>query len=167
MTDQRLLAVFAENASAVRAIRALRERGHTRIEAYSPAPDDALEAALGSPSSPIHGFTLIGGLIGCASGLALTVWTSLELPLVTGGKPIVSLPPYLIIAYESTILLAALATFAGFLIHTGLPRLQPVPWYDPRFSQDRCGVLVTTTADEALAARELLASAGAEEVRGV
>lgn len=167
MADERLLAVFAQNAGAVRAVAALRERGHTRIEALSPAPDDKLEAALGSPRSPVSAFTLIGGLVGCASGLTLAIWTSLELPLVTGGKPIVSLPPFLIIGYESTILLAALATFAGFLIHARLPRLRTAPFYDPRFSEDRCGVLVTTTAEQSQTARELLAASGAEEVRSV
>jgi hypothetical protein len=113
----------------------------------------------------VRGFTLIGGLLGFASGIALTVWTSLELPLIVGGKPVVSVPPFLIIAFELTILMGVLATVTGFLIHAGLPRLGTAPAYDPRFSEDRCGVLVTTSAADAAGTRELLAAAGAEEVR--
>ncbi len=167
MAEQRLLAVFADGARAARAVAALRAREERRIEAYSPIPDPALLSALARPVSPVRGFTLIGGLLGFAAGLALTQWTSLALPLVTGGKPIVSVPPFLIIAFELAILIGVLASVGGFLIHAGLPRLAPGPAYDPRFSVDRCGVLVTTIAEDAGTARELLAAAGAEEVRDV
>jgi hypothetical protein len=167
MAEARLLAVFADGAGAARAVVALRERGKLlRIEGYSPVPDAALQEALAEPESPVRAFTLIGGLLGFAGGLALTQWTSLRLPLVVGGKPIVAVPPFLIIAFELAILLGVLATVGGFLISASLPRLGSGPGYDARFSVDRCGVLVTTTTPaDATAARELLAALGAEEVR--
>lgn len=164
MADERLLAVYADGASAARAIAALREHGLARIESFSPVPDPELQAALASGTSAVRVFTLAGGVLGCASGLALTVWTSLSWPLVTGGKPIVSLPPFLIIAFELTILFGALAALLGFLVEAKLPRGTAAS-YDARFSEDRYGILVTTTADEAAPARELLSAAGAEEVR--
>lgn len=164
MADERLLAVFADAARAAHAIAALRGRGLARIEVFSPVPDRAIEYALASRTSPVRAFTLAGGVLGCASGLALTVWTSLRWPLMTGGKPIVSLPAFLIIAFELTILFGALAALLGFLVEAKLPRRVPAP-YDARFSEDRYGVLVTTTPDDSGAARELLSAAGAEEVR--
>lgn len=165
MADERLLAVFADGASAARAITALRGHGLQRIESFSPVPDAVIEYALAPRPSPVRAFTLGGGVLGCASGLALCIWTSLAWPLMTGGKPIVSLPAFLIIGYELTILFGALATVLGFLIHARLPRRKPAAAYDPRFSEDRYGVLVTASPEQAAPVREALQAAGAEEVR--
>ena len=164
MAEERLLAVYAEAAAAARAIASLREHGLARIESFSPVPDARLQAALAPRTSPVRVFTLAGGALGCASGLALCVWTSLAWPLMTGGKPIVSMPAFWIIAFELAILFGALSTLLGFLIQARLPRATGAA-YDPRFSEDRYGVLVTASADEAVRARELLDAAGAEEVR--
>lgn len=166
MPEERSLAIFADPAAAARAIASLRERGLSRIETFAPVPDPRIDATAGASPSPVRAFTLAGGLLGGAAGIGLTVWTSLELPLVTGGKPIVSLPPFLVIAFEMTILFGALATLVGFLLNARLPRLGPGPAYDPRFGEDRYGVLVTSSPEQAALARSLLAAAGAEEVRG-
>ena len=72
---------------------------------------------------PLRFFALTGGLSGFLGGLGLTIYTALSWPLITGGKPIISLPPFLIIAYLLTILFGSLASFAGFLLLARLPRL--------------------------------------------
>ena len=54
--------------------------------------------------SPVRLFTLIGGLTGCAAGFGMTIWMSHDWPLVVGGKPIGAIPPYVVIAFELTIL---------------------------------------------------------------
>ena len=161
---ERLLGVYADRAAVVRAADLLRGRG--QLESFSPLPDAVLEHALGpQPVSGVRSFTLAGGVVGCVSGLALAIRTSLEWPLMTGGKPIVSLPAFLLIGYETTILFGALATLLGFLLLARLPRRRG-PAYDARFSADHYGLLVTlASAEEAEAARRLLAEAGAVEVR--
>jgi hypothetical protein len=164
MADARLLAVYRDAASAARALHALRERGLLRVETVSPVPAPALQAAGFGRPSPVRVFTLAGGALGCIAGLALSIWTSLSWPLMTGGKPIVSLPAFLIIAFELAILLGALSTLCGFLLQARLPRKTGAA-YDPRFSEDRYGVLVTAGEGDAAGARELLDAAGAEEVR--
>jgi hypothetical protein len=165
MAEQRLLGIYADARAAVQAVERLRGRGLVRLESFSPLPDPVLEYAVGGGRpSEVRAFTLAGGVIGCASGLALAIRASLAWPLMTGGKPIVSLPAFLLIGYETTILFGALATLLGFLVLARLPR-RPAPHYDPRFTADHFGVLVTTaTPEEAQAARELLV-AGAVEVR--
>ena len=52
-------------------------------------------------------------LTGTATGFSLTIWTSLKWELITGGKPVVSIPPFVIIAFELTILLGGLARCSG------------------------------------------------------
>src|SRR5258706_3824224 len=166
MADARLLAVYADAGAAARALAALRERGQTRFESFAPVPDPLLQARLSAPPSPVRLFTLAGGVLGTACGLALCIWTSLSWPLPTGGKPVVAIPAFLVIAFEVAILFGALATLLGFFVNARLPRSSKPAAYDPRFTEDRYGVLVTTSAEESAGVRDLLSAAGAEEGRG-
>jgi hypothetical protein len=168
MAAATVLGVFAHVDTATRAIRELRARGVRAIATYSPVPLDEFEEALtghGLPRSPVRLFTLVGALTGTASGFALTIWTALKWNLITGGKPLVSIPPFVPIAYELTILLGGLCTLLGLLITARLPSLRVSPRYDPRFSADRFGVEVTCDATERRTVEDLLRNAGAEEVR--
>jgi len=131
-------------------------------------PLEEVEEALtghGLPKSPIRLFTLVGGITGTASGFALTIWTVLKWDLITGGKPVVSIPPFVVIAFELTILLGGLATLLGLLVTAPLPRFRRSPRYDPRFTADRFGVDVACAPAEARVVEEILRQAGAEEVR--
>lgn len=168
MAGSGVIGVFAHVDTTVRAIRDLQARGFRGLAAYSPVPLEEIEEALtghGLPRSPVRLFTLVGGLTGTAAGFALTIWSSLKWNLITGGKPIVSIPPYVIIAFEMTILLGGLCTLLGLLVTARLPTLRGSPRYDPRFSVDRFGVEVACAPAEAAAVEEILRRAGAEEVR--
>ena len=163
-----VLGIFAHVDTTVRAIRELRAKGFQSISTYSPVPLEEVEEALtghGLPKSPVRLFTLVGGLTGTASGFALTIWSSLKWELVVGGKPIVSIPPFVVIAFELTILLGGLCTLLGLLVTARLPRLGGSRRYDPRFTSDRFGVEVACAPDQVRTAEEILRRAGAEEVR--
>lgn len=161
----RYLGVFGEVDAAVRAIEELRAEGMTDLETYSPLPQHELEHALHRPQSPVRLFTLVGGLTGAAAGFALAIWTSLDWPLITGGKPIVSLPPYVVIAFELTILFGALATVVGLLYNARLGPQGKDLAYDPAFSAGMFGVLVDAPAGQGSEARAILERAGATEVQ--
>jgi molybdopterin-containing oxidoreductase family membrane subunit len=163
-----VLGVFAHVDTTLRAIRELRAKGFQAIATYSPVPLPELEEALtghGLPLSPVRLFTLVGALTGTASGFALTIWSSLKWNLVTGGKPIVSIPPFVVIAFEMTILLGGLCTLLGLLVTARLPRLRGSPRYDGRFTADRFGVEVTCRPEQVAAVEAILRQAGADEVR--
>ena len=129
-------------------------------------PDHTLEQLLGARRvSPVRLFTLIGALLGCAAGFALPAYTVSAWPLVTGGKPLLSIPPSVVIAFELTILFGAIFGMLGFLLLARLPRLARAPLADPRFSNNCFGVEITCGESQAAAARALLADAGAIEVR--
>jgi hypothetical protein len=160
-----VLGVYRSPDQAIATVRALRARGFDRITAYSPTPHHALEEAVGAGVSPVRYFVLAGGLLGCVLGFALPIYTVSEWPLITGGKALASIPPFVIIAFELTILLGALSGVLGFLILAHLPRLRENGMYDARFTQDRYGVQVSCSPDQVRAAEVILAGEGAEEVR--
>ena len=158
-----LLASFAHVDAAADAIRALRARGIRDLVVYSAAPNHEIEEALEHRVSPVRLFTLIGGLTGCAAGFGMTLWMSHDWPVVVGGKPIGSIPPYVVIAFELTILYGSLATVAGMIILSLVKSLRGRPFH-PRFSDDRIGIFVPCGPDQAPSVRELLTTAGSEEV---
>lgn len=167
MAAASVVGVFAHVDATLRAIQTLRQRGLRDFSVYMPVPVEEIEEALEheKPVSPVRFFTLVGGLTGTLTGFGLTIWSSLKWNLVVGGKPIVSIPPYVIIAFELTILLGGLCTLLGLLVLGLLPKFRPSASYDPRFSNDKFGVAVRCPAEMAEAARQCLRDAGAQEVR--
>ena len=167
--DQRagVVGVFGELDGTVLALRELKAKGYASITVYSPVPRHEIDEVLDPPTSPVRVFTLVGGLTGCAAGFAYAISTSLDWPLITGGKPIVSLPPFIIIGFELTILLGALSTVAGMFINARLPKLRKAAGYDPRFSNDKFGILVFGGPAQVNDAEQIMRAAGAEEVKNV
>lgn len=160
-----VLGIFSQSTRCAQAIRQLRREGFLDLVTYSPVPDHEIEAALERPPSPVRFFTLTGAILGCVAGFALTIGTSLAWPLLTSGKPIVSLPPFVVIAFETTILFGALGNLLGFLLCARLPRRKTERQYDPRFSEDRFGIFIHCDESQAQTVMDLLRAAGAEEVR--
>jgi molybdopterin-containing oxidoreductase family membrane subunit len=162
-----VLGVFAHADSTVQAIRDLRARGFRDLTVYTPVPVEEIEHEIEHvrPLSKVRLFALIGGLTGTATAFFLTIWSSLKWELITGGKAPASIPPFIVIAFELTILFCGLCTLLAMLVLGRLPKTRPSPAYDPRFTVDRFGVAVACPPDQAESVRALLTSAGAEEVR--
>ena len=162
---QGVLGSFEFLDSTVDAIHELRKKGFGEITAYAPFPEHHIEEAMGYGQSPVRVFALVGALTGTATGFGFTAWTSMDWPLVTGGKPILSMVAYVVIAFEMTILFGALATVIGLFIHARLPKTKPQVVYDPEFSAGRFGVYVATTEEKLDEAREILEKHEPAEIR--
>jgi hypothetical protein len=109
-----------------------------RLQLFTPFHVHEVERLLGRPMSRLRLFSLAGSLIGFALGWALTILTALDWPIVTGGKPIVSIPAYLVIVFELTILIGALASLVGFLL---LARVPNVAWIRAPIEHDNAFVI--------------------------
>ena len=160
-----LLASFDYVDSAVNAIGELRAAGLKKITAYMPYPEHHIEEALGYDQSPVRVWTLAGGLLGAAGGFAFTSFTSMDWPLVTGGKPILSIPAYVIISFEMMVLFGALSTVIGLFINSRLPYVKPMVVYDPDFSAGKFGVYVTVALESLDQARGILTGQDPSELR--
>lgn len=160
-----VLGVFAHLDTTTDAIRRLRSAGYDQLTVYSPTLRHEIEEALESSESPVRIFTLVGAFTGTGAGAALAIWSSLNWPLIVGGKEIVSLPAFSVIMFEVTILLGALATVAGLFINARLPRIgRPEALYHPSFSAGNFGVFAHVPRDRYDAVRSILTESGSEEV---
>jgi len=160
----RVTGFFADEETCARGIRAVREAGVNQPRVFSPFASERVLEALDATRSPVRRWVLLGGIAGCAGGFALTIGLSTGYPHVTAGMPIVSIPPFVVIAFELTILLGALSGLVGFLIHARIPRRESIPGYEPDFSNDRFGVVIACDAAECPRLEALLLAAGATKV---
>ena len=163
----RLLAVYDLPGDIAGAAARLRARGYEDLETYSPATFPEVDDAVVEKPSRVRTFTLVGGLTGVVTGYALTIWMSLDWPIMIGGKPFASIPPYTVIAFELTILFGGLATLLGLL---AVGRL---PWggfgrspstYSARFSAEEFGLVVACEERDVAEIEALLRSHTAREV---
>ena len=96
------------------------------ITFYTPYPVHEAEEILRIKTSPLRYFTLIGALSGLLFGLFFTIWTSLDWPIIRGGKPILAFPPFVIIAFELTVLFGGVISFIGYLLLAKLPSVKRI-----------------------------------------
>jgi hypothetical protein len=116
------------------------------------------------PVHKLYRFPLVGAACGFIVGVLLTAGTQLAFPLVTGGKPLLSIPPMAIIIYEGTMLGAILFTVFGIIFESRLPRLF-MGAYDTRITEGYIGVAISADEERMASAEDVLRGAGADEVK--
>lgn len=162
-----VLAVFEQPKPLADVAERLRNRGYTDLEVYSPVPSHELDQAVEPGPSGVRSWTLIGGLLGVVTGFFITIWMSYDWPIIVGGKPYASIPPYIIIAFELTILFGGLLTAVGLFAVGGLPKGVPGvhdPGYHARFSAEEFGLVVACEDRDVQEVDSLLRSHDAKEV---
>jgi hypothetical protein len=168
-----MMAEFDSPSAVVAAARRTYEAGYRRINAYSPFPIEELSEAIGFHRDYVALCTLICGILGAAGGFMLQYWTAaFAYPINVGGRPLLSMPAFIPITFESTVLLAAFGAFIGNLLMNRLPQPYHPSFNVPGFaraSQDRFFLCVKSDDpkyDEA-GTRAFLEGLGATEVSHV
>lgn len=128
-----LMAEFETPGQLVAAARRTREAGFKQFDAYTPFPIHELDAAMDLHDNRVSLFTLAGALLGCAGGFGLATWISaVAWPLNIGGRPLISVPMFIPVTFECTILLGGLTAAFSMILMNGLP--SP---YHPVFNVER------------------------------
>lgn len=164
----RVKGIYAHFDLFLTGVDRLKKAGYRNFEVLSPLPrHELLDAVSEGRPSPVRWWTLTGGVTGMTGGFLLTALTAIQWPMINpGGKPVVSLPPYAVIMFESTILLGALFTLVGMLVHTGVPSFGLNPALkDPRTQDDKFGIVFLNAKEKDMdAIMDVLRGSGAIEV---
>jgi hypothetical protein len=129
------VAEFENPSDLLAACRAAYQEGYRRMDAFTPYPIEEIAEAIGFHRNRLPAIVLAGGVLGLVAGLGLQVWASaVAYPLNVGGRPLVSWPMFVPIAFETTVLFAALAAVLGMLALNGLPMPYHPLFNVPRFA---------------------------------
>lgn len=138
MSRRLFVAYFEHENDIVAVAREARELGHEIKDVYTPYAVHGLDKAMGLKPSRLPLVCLIFGLLGAAAKLWFQVWTSaFNWPVNIGGKPLASIPAFVPVTFEITVLFAGLGTVAAFFLISRLrPGRKPAVIYD-RATNDR------------------------------
>ena len=125
MSSNRLIAgVFDSEERILAAAAAARKAGLPVHDAYTPYPVHGMDQALGLGPSPLPKYCFRFGTAGLLLTLAFQYWVSLfDWPMNIGGKSHNASPALIPVAFELTVLFAALGTVGSFL---GMRRMSPL-----------------------------------------
>lgn len=134
--------IFNDDDKILMAAEKMRKAGYKKFDAITPFPVHGMEEAVGIKRSGIPWVTFVGGVTGCACGMLLQYWTSaVSWPINVGGKPLFSIPAFIPITFEITILFAALSSVITMFLLNGLPTLNP-PIIDPDLTSHKFALWV-------------------------
>ena len=164
-----LISTFSTDEDCARGIEALHAAHAHKFSAFTPFPSEkileASQEAREQGRSGVRWFVLLGGITGFLSAVALTIGTSLEWNLNTGGRPVVSIPPFVPIMFELMILFGGVSGVVGFFLLSRLPAFDSEVGYRSSFGSDKFGLVVHCEESEAQKYEGILRDAGAEEVQ--
>ncbi len=158
-----LVGAFPDEERLIHCVEQL-QAAQTRFRVFSPIPSEHINRTIYKSSSFVRWYVLLGGITGIVTAFTLTTGTSLEWNLVTGGKAIASLPPYIIIAFELMVLFGGISALASWVLLANLPTFEPLSGYRSRFSSDEFGLVVRCAEGDAPRFESMLREAGAQEI---
>ena len=121
MSARAHVGLFASERELMDAVRECREKAIPIREVYSPYPVHGIDELMGIRRSRLTLVCFFGGLAGLALGLGFEYWSSaVDWPLNVGGKPFDSLPAFIPVGFEMTVLFGGLATALMLMVRSRL-----------------------------------------------
>lgn len=124
MADKKVLfGLFEDEQVLMKAVKNVRAEGLKITDVLTPFPVHGLDEAMGLRMTKLHSAGFIFGLTGTLTALIFITWVStINYPINYGGKPYFSLPAWIPITFELTVLFSAVGMTLTYLY---LNRLAP------------------------------------------
>lgn len=177
-------ALYHDDDVLISAVKEIRAAGYKITEVYTPFPVHGLDKAMGVQRTILPLLVFGAGMTGTTVGFILQAFTnasSISLwalvwvtgyPFLISGKPLISLPAFIPVMFELTILLAATSCVGLMLLLNGLPWLSHPLLGNKRFlraTDDRFFIVIESRDPRFFRSRteEFLKSLGAKAVEAV
>lgn len=162
-----IVGIFEDEDVLLKAVENSRDKGIKIHEVYSPFPVHGLDEALGYKRSRLPIAAFLFGMTGTSLALLMQFWMlGYDWPMIIGGKNHASLPPFVPVTFELTVLLAAFGMVGTFFIVSDMKPYKYPRQFDLRSTDDK-HVMAIDLANNKLSKDELasiLKSNGASEV---
>lgn len=165
--EKYLVGVYDDEDEVLHAVSEVKENGVKIEEVYTPFPIHGLDKALGHPRTRIPIAAFLFGLTGLTCALFLISYTMVfDWPIIIGGKDFFSLPDWIPISFEGTVLFTAFGMVFTFLASNSLwPGKEPKT-FDLRSTDDKFIMAVNMANNKKSEAEieAILKASGAVEV---
>lgn len=163
-----VVGIFDDEDVLLDGVKKVRSSGIRIHEVYTPFPVHGLDEALGYSRTRLPVAAFLFGLSGTILALVMQFWMlGYDWPMIIGGKNFASLPPFIPVTFELTVLLSALGMVATFLI---VSDMKPYKWprqFDIRSTDDKHVMAVDLAMNAGKSKEEIiriLRESGASEV---
>lgn len=137
-TKNYLLGVFNDDGVILDAAKAIHNEGIKINDVMSPFPVHGIDEPLELEESRIDTAGFIFGLTGVALFIMYVTWiVAVDYPTIFGGKPFWSVPGYVPLFFEVTVLSASVGMVIVFFVRNRLTAIRPRPVLDPRATDDK------------------------------
>lgn len=163
-----IVGIFDDEDVLLKGISHVRGNGVKIHDVYSPYPVHGIDTALSIKRTRLPIAAFLFGLTGTSLALLMQIWMlGFDWPMIIGGKNYASLPPFIPVTFELTVLLAALGMVGTFFIASDM---KPYKWprqFDLRSTDDKHVMAIDLALNSGKSKdelRDLLKSSGASEV---
>lgn len=160
--------LYDDEEILLRAVKQANEDHLEIMDVYTPFPVHGLDPLLGLAESRLHIAGFIYGAIGTLTAFLFMTWVfTRDWPIIFGGKPYWSVPAFIPITFELTVLFAAIGMVVSFYTVCGLAPGKTLPRLDDRITDDKfCIAFETNGASESQldTLRSFFSASGASEV---
>lgn len=133
-----LFGLYDDEQPLMEAIKAANSDGLDIWNVFTPFPVHGLDPLLGLSESRIHIAGFVFGATGTMTAFGLMTWVfTRDWPIIFGGKPYWSVPSFIPITFELTVLFAAIGMVATFYTICGLAPGVTNPVLDERITDDK------------------------------
>ena len=165
MSKKVIFGLYSTEESLFAAIKKAK-REHLEIDdVLTPFPVHGLDPLLGLEESRLHIAGFVYGLTGfLVAFLGMTWISTVDWPLIFGGKPYWSVPAFIPIIFETTVLFAAVGMTVTFYVVSGMGPGVKNPILHPRITDDKFCISFDGDQVGKENAESFFNSTGAEEV---
>lgn len=163
-----LYGLYDDEQDLLQAVRKANEDHLDIMDVYTPFPVHGLDPLLGLAESRLHIAGFIYGAMGTLTAFLFMSWVfTRDWPIIFGGKPYWSVPAFIPITFELTVLFAAIGMVVSFYIVCGMGPGKVIPTLDDRITDDKFCIAFETSGasdDQIQKLKGFFSVTGASEV---
>ncbi len=157
--------LYDDEEILLKAVQVAKDKHLEIMDVFSPFPVHGLDPILGLSESRLHIAGFVYGMLGTLTAFLGMTWIfTKDWPIIFGGKPYWSVPSFIPITFELTVLFASIGMVVSFYIVCGLGPGVVNPTIDNRITDDKFCIAFNKKDVNAQEAESFLRETGASEV---
>ena len=157
--------LYNDETDLLKAVKIAKDKHLEIMDVYTPFPVHGLDPILGLEESRLHIAGFIYGLLGTLTAFLGMTWIfTKDWPIIFGGKPYWSVPAFIPITFELTVLFAAIGMTVTFYTVCGMGPGVTNPTLDDRITDDKFCIAFDDSEVDSGDAKSFFEQTGAAEV---